>query len=154
MWKTGHARIKKKMREENALLAGEMNGHIFFNDKYFGYDDAIYATGRLLELLCAEARPLSQLLWGLPQVYSTPEIRSDCPDEIKFDLVARVSEYFKSQYKVVDVDGVRVIFKDGWGLIRASDTEPVIVMRFEATSEMKLQEIRNLMESKLEELKK
>jgi phosphomannomutase/phosphoglucomutase len=154
MWKTGHARIKKKMREENALLAGEMNGHIFFNDKYFGYDDAIYATGRLLELLCAEARPLSQLLWGLPQVHSTPEIHSDCPDEIKFDLVARVCEYFKSQYQVVDVDGVRIIFEDGWGLIRASDTEPVIVMRFEATSEVKLQEIRNLMESKLEELKK
>ncbi len=154
MWKTGHSLIKKKMREENALLAGEMSGHIFFNDRYFGFDDAIYATGRLLEILCAEARPLSQLLWGLPPVFSTPEIRNDCPDEVKFDLVARVSEYFKSKYEVVDVDGVRVIFEDGWGLIRASNTQPVIVMRFEAASEARLKEIQSLMESKLEEFKR
>ncbi len=153
MWKTGHSLIKKKMRDENALLAGEMSGHIFFNDRYFGFDDAIYATGRLLEILCAEARPLSHLLWGLPPVYSTPEIRIDCPDEIKFDLVARAVQYFKSEYKVVDVDGVRVIFDDGWGLIRASNTQPVIVMRFEANSENRLQEIKSLMENKLEQLR-
>jgi phosphomannomutase/phosphoglucomutase len=153
MWKTGHSLIKKKMREEGALLAGEMSGHIFFNDRYFGYDDAIYATGRLLELLCDEARPLSQLLWGLPKVYATSEIRLDCPDEVKFPLVERVKEYFKSNYEVVDVDGVRVIFDDGWGLIRASNTQPVIVLRFEAQSESRLDEIRTLMETKLEEFK-
>jgi len=153
MWKTGHSLIKKKMKEENALLAGEMSGHVFFNDRYFGFDDAIYATGRLLELLCEEARPLSQLLWGLPTMYTTPEIRIECPDEIKFELVQKVSEYFKSEYKVVNVDGVRVIFDDGWGLIRASNTQPVIVMRFEASSEDRLHDIRSLMERKLEEFK-
>jgi phosphomannomutase/phosphoglucomutase len=153
MWKTGHSLIKKKMKEENALVAGEMSGHIFFNDRYFGYDDAIYATGRLLEILCEEARPLSQLLWGLPKMVSTPEIRVDCPDEIKFDLVNKAREYFKSQYRVVDVDGVRVIFDDGWGLIRASNTQPVIVMRFEASDQKRLEEIKTLMENKLEELK-
>ncbi len=154
MWKTGHSLIKKKMKEENALVAGEMSGHIFFNDRYFGYDDAIYATGRLLEILCEEARPLSQLLWGLPKMVSTPEIRVECPDEIKFDLVQKARDYFKSHYQVVDVDGVRVIFDDGWGLIRASNTQPVIVMRFEATDQKRLQEIKTLMESKLEELKR
>ncbi len=153
MWKTGHSLIKKKMREENALLAGEMSGHIFFNDRYFGFDDAIYATGRLLELLCEEARPLSQMLWGLPQVFSTPEIRMDCPDDVKFPLVDKAKEYFKSHYNVVDVDGVRVTFDDGWGLIRASNTQPVIVLRFEASSEARLQEIKTLMEEKLDELK-
>ncbi|TKJ36945.1 phosphomannomutase [candidate division LCP-89 bacterium B3_LCP] len=153
MWKTGHSLIKKKMREEKALLAGEMSGHIFFNDRYFGFDDAIYATGRLLELLCEEARPLSQLLWGLPQVFATPEIRIDCPDEEKFSLVEKAQEFFKSNYEVVDVDGVRVIFDDGWGLIRASNTQPVIVMRFEANSPERLAEIKSLMEAKLEELK-
>jgi phosphomannomutase/phosphoglucomutase len=154
MWKTGHSLIKKKMREEGALLAGEMSGHIFFNDRYFGYDDAIYATGRLLELLCEEARPLSQLLWGLPKVYTTPEIRLECSDDVKFPLVEKVKEYFKSQYEVIDVDGVRVIFEDGWGLIRASNTQPVVVLRFEAQSESRLQEIRTLMETKLEEYKR
>lgn len=154
MWKTGHSLIKKKMREENALLAGEMSGHIFFDDRYFGFDDAIYATGRLLELLCEEARPLSQLLWGLPPVFSTPEIRLNYPDEVKFRLVEQIRDYFKSQYKVVDVDGVRVIFDDGWGLIRASNTQPAIVMRFEASSPDRLREIQSLMEDKLEELKR
>jgi phosphomannomutase/phosphoglucomutase len=154
MGKTGFPSIGKKMREEKALLGGDMSGHIFFNDNDFGFGDAIYTTGRLLEILCAEARPLSQLLWGLPTVYGTSEIRSDCPDEIKFDVVAKIEEYFKSQYNVVDVDGVRVIFNDGWGLIRASHSRPVISMRFEATSEVRLQEIRDLMESKVEEFKK
>lgn len=154
MWKTGHSLIKKKMRQENALLAGEMSGHIFFNDRYFGFDDAIYASGRLLELLCEEARPLSELLWGLPPVYSSPEIRRDCPDEVKFQLVDRIKKYFASKYEVVDVDGVRVIFPDGWGLIRASNTQPAIVMRFEAESESRLEEIQSLMQGKLEEFER
>lgn len=152
MWKTGHSLIKKKMRQEGALLAGEMSGHIFFNDRYFGYDDAIYASGRLIELLCQEARPLSQLLWGLPPVFTSPEIRVDCPDEIKFDIVKKVKDYFSAQYDVVDVDGVRVIFPDGWGLMRASNTQPAIVMRFEAASVSRLKEIQALIEGKLSEL--
>ncbi len=151
MWKTGHSLIKKKMREEKALLAGEMSGHIFFNDRYFGFDDAIYASGRLLELLCEEARPLSQLLQGVPPTYSSPEIRVDCPEATKFKLVNRVKEYFKAQYEVIDVDGVRVIFPEGWGLLRASNTQPALVMRFEASSQARLTEIRTLMETKLEE---
>ncbi|RJP73139.1 MAG: phosphomannomutase/phosphoglucomutase [Candidatus Zixiibacteriota bacterium] len=152
MWRTGHSLIKKKMREENALLAGEMSGHIFFNDRYFGFDDAIYASGRLVELLCQEARPLSQLLSGLPKTYVSPEIRLDVPDEVKFDLVDQVKQYFMGQqYEVIDVDGVRVTFPDGWGLVRASNTQPAIVMRFEAQSEPRLQEIRALIEGKLKE---
>jgi phosphomannomutase / phosphoglucomutase len=154
MWKTGHSLIKKKMREENALLAGEMSGHIFFNDRYFGFDDALYATGRLLEILCEEARPLSQLLGGVPPVFSTPEIRVDCPDDVKFGLVDQVKDYFKARYQVIDVDGVRVLFEDGWGLVRASNTQPVIVMRFEATSQKKLEEVKSMMEEVLKKIKR
>ncbi len=156
MWKTGHSIIKKKMKQEKALLAGEMSGHLFFSDRYFGYDDALYAAGRLVELLCEEARPLSSLLWGLPPVFSTPEIRVDVPDEIKFKLVDRMKEFFRSQpqYEVNDIDGVRVKFPDGWGLLRASNTQPALVMRFEATSQDRLQEIKSFMESKLEELRR
>jgi phosphomannomutase/phosphoglucomutase len=156
MWKTGHSLIKKKMKQEKALLAGEMSGHLFFNDRYFGYDDAIYAGGRLVELLCEEARPLSTLLMGLPPVFSTPEIRVDVPDEIKFKLVDRMKEFFRSQlqYEVIDIDGVRVNFPHGWGLLRASNTQPALVMRFEASSEDQLQEIKSFMEGKLEELRR
>ncbi len=151
MWKTGHSLIKKKMKEEGALLAGEMSGHIFFNDRYFGFDDAIYASGRLIELLCQEARPLSQLLWGLPPVVNSPEIRVDCPDDLKFQIVNKVKEYFRAKYEVVDVDGVRVIFPDGWGLLRASNTQPAVVMRFEAASQDRLKEIQALIEGKFKE---
>jgi phosphomannomutase/phosphoglucomutase len=151
MWKTGHSLIKKKMKEEGALLAGEMSGHIFFNDRYFGFDDAIYASGRLIELLCQEARPLSQLLWGLPPVVNSPEIRVDCPDDLKFQIVNKVKEHFRAKYEVVDVDGVRVIFPDGWGLLRASNTQPAVVMRFEAASQSRLNEIRALIEGKFKE---
>jgi phosphomannomutase/phosphoglucomutase len=154
MWKTGHSLIKKKMREEKALLAGEMSGHIFFNDRYFGFDDAIYASGRLLEILCQEARPLAQLLWGLPKVYNSPEIRVDCPDEVKFELVEKMKRYFESKYEVIAVDGVRVTFPSGWGLVRASNTQPAIVMRFEADSPEKLAEISSLIQTKLEEFRR
>ncbi len=155
MWKTGHSLIKKKMREEKALLAGEMSGHLFFNDRYLGFDDAIYASGRLVELLCDEARPLSQLLSGLPPTFTSPEIRVDTPDEIKFALVDRAKAHFKAQdFEVNDIDGVRVMFPDGWGLVRASNTQPAIVMRFEAASPSRLQEIQSLMEDKIKELQR
>jgi phosphomannomutase/phosphoglucomutase len=132
MYKTGHSLIKAKMKEEHAELAGEMSGHIFFSDRYFGYDDALYAACRLMEIVANSGKPLSAQIENLPAMVSTPEMRIDCADEVKFDLIARVAEAFKRTHKVVDVDGVRVLFDKGWGLARASNTQPVIVMRFEA----------------------
>jgi phosphomannomutase/phosphoglucomutase len=151
MWRTGHSLIKKKMKEEKAELAGEMSGHMFFSDRYFGYDDATYAGCRLLEILAKTQKKISDLLSDVPKTYSTPEIRIECPDEIKFDVVAKVTEYFREKYDIIDIDGVRVLFKDGWGLVRASNTQPVLVLRFEALSEPRLSEIRNLVESTLAE---
>ncbi len=140
MYKTGHSLIKAKMKEEHAELAGEMSGHMFFADRYYGYDDALYAACRLIEIVATSGQPLSALLAGLPKMVSTPEIRVDCPDELKFDLVARVAEHFKRVHKTIDIDGVRIIFPEGWGLLRASNTQPVLVMRFEAASEHLLKE--------------
>ena len=151
MWKTGHSLIKQKLRDENALLAGEMSGHMFFNDRYFGYDDGIYAGIRVLEILDQSGKRLSELLADVPKTYATPEIRVDCPDEVKFKIVANVSEYFKSRYSTIDIDGVRVEFGDGWGLVRASNTQPVLVTRFEAVSEKRLNEIKKLIEDKINE---
>jgi phosphomannomutase/phosphoglucomutase len=146
MWKTGHSLIEEKIREENAALGGEMSGHIFFADRYFGYDDAIYASCRLIELLSKTDKKLSQLLSDVPKTFITPEIRVDCPDEIKFKVVDHVKEALKKGYPVIDVDGVRVKFEDGWGLVRASNTQPALVLRFEALSESRLQEIKRLVE--------
>ena len=155
MWKTGHSLIKAKMKEEQALLAGEMSGHIFFNDRYFGFDDAIYASLRLAEIVAQDFRPLSDYLSDLPKSYSTPEIRFDTPEEKKFDVVRKAQEYFKAEgYDVNDIDGVRLNMGDGWGLLRASNTQPVLVMRFEAQSEARLQEIRDLVEGKLRDFLK
>ncbi|NPA48431.1 MAG: phosphomannomutase/phosphoglucomutase [Thermodesulfobacteria bacterium] len=155
MWKTGHSLIKKKMKEEKALLAGEMSGHIFFADRYFGFDDAVYASLRLAEIVAASDIPLSEMLKDLPKMVSTPEIRVECPDEKKFEIVRRLTEKLKAEgFKVIDIDGARVIFEDGWGLVRASNTQPVLVLRFEAKDEKRLQEIRELIEKKLEEVKK
>ena len=152
MWKTGHSLIKSKMKEEGALLAGEMSGHIFFNDRYFGYDDAIYASLRLAEIVSRSDKPLSEYLADLPKSYSTPEIRFECPEEKKFEIVERVVKYFKDAgYDVNDIDGVRLNIGDGWGLLRASNTQPVLVMRFEAQSLEKLEEIKSLIENKLDE---
>jgi len=153
MWKTGHSLIKKKLKETGGLLAGEMSGHIFFADRYFGYDDAIYTSLRLLEILAQNGEPYSvkALLRGIPQMVSTPEIRFDCPDEIKFDIVNRVKESFKG-YPVIDIDGVRVNFPEGWGLIRASNTQPALVMRFEAKDEASLKKIRDFVEGELRKL--
>jgi phosphomannomutase/phosphoglucomutase len=152
MWKTGHSLIEEKIHQEKALLAGEMSGHIYFADNYYGYDDAIYASLRLVELLGRAGKPFSQLLATLPQYFSTPEIRLDCPDEVKFKVVQEVTEYFSENYDTITVDGVRVNFGDGWGLIRASNTQPVLVLRFEAKTEKRLAEIKGLMEGKLAEV--
>ena len=153
MYKTGHSLIKAKMKQEHAELAGEMSGHMFFADRYFGYDDALYAACRLIEIVSASGKPLSAQLAGLPQLVSTPEIRVDCPDEVKFQVVERVTERLKKTHNVIGVDGVRVRFEHGWGLVRASNTQPVLVMRFEAESEDWLRKYRGEMEAALEEAK-
>jgi phosphomannomutase/phosphoglucomutase len=149
MYKTGHSLIKAKMKEEHAELAGEMSGHMFFADRYFGYDDALYAACRLMEIVSKSGNPLSAQLAGLPKTVSTPEIRVDCPDETKFRVVAAVAEKFTKTHRVIDVDGVRVLFDQGWGLLRASNTQPVLVMRFEASSAALLEQYRGEMESAL-----
>jgi phosphomannomutase/phosphoglucomutase len=149
MWKAGHSLIKGKMKEEGALLAGEMSGHLFFAERYFGYDDAIYAGARLLEILSYTEKSVKDLLAGIPKMVNTPEIRMDCPDDKKFQLVKDMAEEFKRDYDVIDVDGARVLFEGGWGLIRPSNTQPVIVLRFEAVNEKRLDEIRALFMEKL-----
>ena len=150
MWKTGHSLIKKKMREEEALLAGEMSGHMFFADRYFGFDDAIYASGRLLEIVADSEVPLHMLLKDVPKMYSTPEIRIDCPDEVKFQVVEQAKEETLGEKEKVTIDGVRWIFDDGWGLLRASNTQPVLVLRFEASTEGRLKDIQAEVESHLD----
>jgi phosphomannomutase/phosphoglucomutase len=151
MWKAGHSLLKAKMKETAALLAGEMSGHMFFKERYFGYDDAIYASLRLLEILANSGQPLSQLLADLPKSVSTPEIRVDCPDDKKFVIAEKAAAFFRQHYDVIEVDGARVQFPDGWGLIRASNTQPALVLRFEAQSDAKLKEYRALIETKLRE---
>jgi len=154
MWQTGHSRIKKKMKIEKAELAAEMSGHIFFADRYFGYDDAIYSSCRLLEIMSATGKKISELIADVPKTYSTPEIRFECPDDKKFAIVKKVTDYFRERYKVIDIDGVRVLFQDGWGLVRASNTQPALVLRFEADSESRLLEIKSLVESVLSDIEK
>ena len=149
MWKVGHSLIKAKMKETQAAMAGEMSGHLFFADRYFGYDDGIYAGARLLEILTNTDKPLSALLADLPRMFSTPEIRADCPDEKKFEVVRRLTEEFKKTHEVIDIDGARILFEHGWGLVRASNTQPVIVMRFEADSQDRLDEIQKTVKLKV-----
>ncbi len=151
MWKTGHSLIKQKMLEEGALLAGEMSGHLFFADRYFGFDDAIYATGRLLEILAADRQPLPQLLKDLPPAHVTPEIRRECPEEVKFQVVERLKARLRGKVEFTDLDGVRLVTPDGWGLVRASNTQPALVLRFEAQSEARLRELQAFLEGLLEE---
>jgi phosphomannomutase/phosphoglucomutase len=134
MWKAGHSLIKQKMKETGALFGGEMSGHMFFADRFFGFDDAIYASLRLLEILGRDGRRLSEFLKDLPPTWSTPEIRIDCPEQIKFDVVRKMTEYYRQRFDIVDTDGVRVVLPDGWGLVRASNTQPILVLRFEADS--------------------
>jgi phosphomannomutase/phosphoglucomutase len=143
----GHSLIKDRMKKEGALLAGEMSGHIFFKHRYFGYDDAIYTTGRVLEVLAATRATLSKLMSDVPKTHVTPEIRVECADEIKAAVVAHCVAAFRKTHEVIDIDGARVLFEDGWGLVRASNTQPVLVMRCEAQTEAGLAEIRTTIES-------
>jgi phosphomannomutase/phosphoglucomutase len=149
MWKVGHSLIKVKMKEERAALAGEMSGHMFFADRWFGFDDAVYAGARLCEMLTRSERPLAALYDTLPVFHNTPEIRMPCPDDLKFEVVRRAVAWFRARYPVVDVDGVRVTFDGGWGLVRASNTGPVLVMRFEGDSPARLAEIQGLVEGRM-----
>ena len=142
MWKTGHSLIKARMKELGAPLAGEMSGHIFFGGDYFGFDDALFAGARLLEIVSAGPPGLARLLADLPPTFATPEIRVECPDDVKFGIVERASAYFASRYEVNTIDGVRIAFPDGWGLLRPSNTQPVLVMRFEATNAEALERYR------------
>ncbi len=147
MWKTGHSLIKTKMKEEGALLAGEMSGHIFFADRNPGYDDAIYAALRVVELFSHSDQPIHEMLADVPETFSTPELREPCPDEQKFDVVRTVLEHFRPTHEVIDVDGARINFEHGWGLVRASNTQPVLVLRFEADSPEQLKLIREEVEA-------
>jgi phosphomannomutase/phosphoglucomutase len=147
--KTGHSNIEAKMREENALLGGEMSGHIFFREGYFGYDDAIYAAARLLGILSGKDLKFSDLFCGVPKYYTSPEIRINCPDDKKFGFVDELKRYFKKKYKVITIDGVKIDFGDGWALVRASNTQPALVLRFEATSKKRLSQIKKVVYSRL-----
>ena len=149
MWKAGHSIIKAKMKETHAALAGEMSGHIFFADRFYGFDDATYAGARVLEILSKTDKKLSELLSDLPVTYSTPELRVDCTDETKFDIVARVAEHFSRDHEVITIDGARILFEHGWGLVRASNTQAILVLRFEADSDAALTEIRDIVETQV-----
>ncbi|MFQ6045625.1 MAG: phosphomannomutase/phosphoglucomutase [Gemmatimonadales bacterium] len=151
LWKTGHSLIKAKMREVQAPLAGEMSGHMFFGDDYYGFDDALFAAARLLAYVARRGGPLSTLLADVPRMVSTPELRVDCPDDRKFDLVEEAARHFGRRYETLTLDGVRISFADGWGLLRASNTQPVLVMRFEAGTESALSEYRSEVENWLRE---
>ena len=149
MWKAGHSLIKAKMKEEKAVLGGEMSGHLFFADRYFGYDDAIYAAIRLLEILSQTGQKISELLADVPKTFATPEIRIDCADDKKAQVVERIKKHFQRKPGLIEIDGVRIPFDDGWALVRSSNTQPVIVLRFEASSASSLQKIRNEVENLL-----
>jgi len=151
MWKTGHSLIKDKMKETKAPIAGEMSGHMFFTEGFYGHDDALYGAARLLRILADSGRTVKELLADVPDFVSTPELRIEVPEELKFGLVDKAVKHFRSKYDVIDVDGVRVLFGDGWGLIRASNTQPVIVARYEALTADRLAAIRGEMEGWLRE---
>src|SRR5438067_155448 len=147
MWKTGHSLIKQKMKETRAPLAGEMSGHMFFGGDWYGFDDALFAAARLLRYVADQGGPLSRLLADLPVTVATPELRVDCADDRKFEIVQRAAKHFASKYPVSTLDGVRITFAQGWGLLRASNTQPVLVLRFEAASESALASYRTEVES-------
>ena len=152
MWKTGHSLIKQKMKETGALLAGEMSGHLFFADRYFGYDDAVYASCRLLEILAQYGKGPSELISDVPRTETTPEIRVACPEDKKFVVVEAVRDHFSKDHEVIDIDGARILFDHGWGLVRASNTGPVLVLRFEAQNKNRLDAIRREVEGKVNAL--
>ncbi|HEY8310687.1 MAG TPA: phosphomannomutase, partial [Gemmatimonadaceae bacterium] len=142
MWKTGHSLIEEKMHEMHSPLAGEMSGHMYFGDGWYGFDDALYGAALLLRVVADTGTSVQDLLADIPRFVSTPEIRVDCPDDVKFGIVNEAVEYFGTKYETNDVDGVRIQYPDGWGLIRASNTQPVIVLRFEARTKPQLDAIR------------
>jgi phosphomannomutase / phosphoglucomutase len=146
MWRTGHSLIEEKMHETHAPIAGEMSGHMFFAENFYGFDDALYGAARLLRIVADSGRTVRELLADVPRFVSTPEIRAECPDDRKFAVVEEAKRYFSSKYKSIDVDGVRVLFGDGWGLVRASNTQPALVLRFEARSRERLDEIQGEIE--------
>ena len=146
MWKTGHSLMEEKMHETRAPVGGEMSGHMFFSEGFYGFDDALYGAARLLKIVADSGKSVHDLLADVPRFVSTPEIRVDCADDRKFDIVQQAREYFGSRYDVITVDGVRVLFGDGWGLIRASNTQPIIVMRFEARTKQELDKIQSEMQ--------
>ena len=142
--------IKKKMQETNALLAGEMSGHVCFADNYFGFDDAVFAAGRILQIVAQSSQKVSEMLADLPETAYTPEIRIDCPDNRKFEIVRELTEFFRNHYQVIDIDGVRINFGDGWALIRASNTQPVLVLRFEAETQTRLKELVSIIKKQMD----
>jgi phosphomannomutase/phosphoglucomutase len=152
MWKTGHSLIKKRMQETGAPLAGEMSGHMFFGEGFFGFDDALFAAGRLMRYVASTGKTLDELVESLPQYFSTPEMRLECPEERKFEIPEALKKEFASRYRVIDTDGARVEFGDGWGLVRASNTQPVVVVRFEARTPERLAEIEASMMEPLRRL--
>jgi phosphomannomutase/phosphoglucomutase len=152
MWKAGHSLIKAKMKETGAALAGEMSGHIFFADRFYGFDDATYAGARVLEILSKTDKTLSQLLADLPETFYTPELRVNCADERKFDIVARIAEEFSQTNEVITIDGARILFPNGWGLVRASNTQEILVLRFEADTRENLLMIQEIVEAKVKAL--
>jgi phosphomannomutase/phosphoglucomutase len=151
MWRTGHSLIEEKMHETHAPIAGEMSGHMFFSEGWYGFDDAMYGAARLLKIIADTGQSVRQMMADVPRFFSTPEIRVDCPDDVKFGIVEKAQKYFASKHDVIDVDGVRVLYGYGWGLIRASNTQPVLVMRFEARTQEQLDTIRNDMEGWLKQ---
>lgn len=149
MWKAGHSIIKAKMKETHAALAGEMSGHIFFADRFYGFDDATYAGARVLEILSKTGKKLSELLADLPETFSTPELRVDCTEEQKFEIVKQIADEFSQTNEVITIDGARILFEHGWGLVRASNTQAILVLRFEADSEENLNKIRETVEARV-----
>ena len=152
MWKTGHSLIKKKIKEEKALLGGEMSGHIYFADRWFGFDDAIYTSARLIEILSKSKTKLAGMLSDLPKTYTTPEIRVYASDEVKFKIVDSVRAELAKKYPVIDIDGVRAIFPKGWGLVRPSNTQALLVLRFEGETEADLEAIQKEVRGVLEKV--
>ena len=147
MWKTGHSLIEEKMHETHAPVGGEMSGHMFFSEGFYGFDDALYGAARLLHIVADSGKSIRELLADVPRFVSTPEIRVDCADDKKFAIVDEAKKYFAARYDVLTVDGVRVLYGDGWGLIRASNTQPVLVMRFEARTQDQLEKIQTEMQA-------
>lgn len=155
MWKTGHSNIKRKIKEEKAPLAGELSGHIFFSDKHHGYDDAIYAALRFIEILSNNTKKLSVILDDIPKMFSTPEIRLDFPEDKKFQIIDDLSDELKKlnhEYSLIDIDGIRIEDSNSWGLVRASNTQPALSMRFESNSEESLEKMKNLVLNLLEKV--